>query len=113
MDRCPQDPFRVGLALMAEVNAAAQRPVVQPSVHVRVVITWIAIFPLVAMASLAIAPVAQEWNPILRALVVSTLVVPVAVYLVVPRLLRLYVRLRKARSGKTLATNRVIHEAPK
>lgn len=68
-----------------------------PSVHVRAVITWIAIFPLVTIASLAIAPFASDWNPVLRAFVLSIFVVPLAVYLVVPRLTRGYAKLRGTR----------------
>jgi len=65
-----------------------------PSVHVRAVITWIAIFPLVTLGFFAIAPFAGDWNPILRAFVLTLVVVPLAVYLVVPQLMRLYFALR-------------------
>ncbi|WP_174774813.1 hypothetical protein [Cryobacterium sp. HLT2-28] len=61
-----------------------------PSVHVRAMITWIAIFPLVTLGFFAIAPFATGWNPVLRAFVLSIVVVPVAVYLVVPQLMRAY-----------------------
>ncbi|CAN5507949.1 hypothetical protein BH09ACT4_BH09ACT4_02910 [soil metagenome] len=68
-----------------------------PSVHVRAIITWIAIFPLVTLGFFAIAPFATDWNPVLRAFVLSIVVVPVAVYLVVPQLMRGYGKLRAAR----------------
>lgn len=68
-----------------------------PSIHVRAVITWIAIFPLVTLGFFAIEPFAADWNPVLRALVLSLVVVPVAVYLVVPRLMRIYGRIQTAR----------------
>jgi antibiotic biosynthesis monooxygenase (ABM) superfamily enzyme len=68
-----------------------------PSVHVRAVITWIAIFPLVTLGFFAIAPFAEDWNPVLRAFVLSLVVVPIAVYLVVPQLMRMYGRIRAAR----------------
>lgn len=61
-----------------------------PSVHARALITWIAIFPLVTLGFYAIAPFAQEWHPVLRALVLTVIVVPTAVYLVVPQLMRLH-----------------------
>ncbi len=61
-----------------------------PSVHVRAMITWIAIFPLVTLGFFAIAPFATDWNPVLRAFVLSIVVVPLAVYLVVPQLMRAY-----------------------
>ncbi len=68
-----------------------------PSVHVRAVITWIAIFPLVTLGFLAIAPFAEDWNPILRAFLLTIVVVPVAVYLVVPQLMRVYGKIRATR----------------
>lgn len=68
-----------------------------PSVHARAIITWIAIFPLVTLGFFAIAPFATDWNPVLRAFVLSIVVVPVAVYLVVPQLMRAYGKLRTSR----------------
>lgn len=65
--------------------------------HVRAVITWIAIFPLVTLGFFAIAPFATDWNPVLRAFVLSIVVVPVAVYLVVPQLMRAYGAIRTRR----------------
>lgn len=53
-------------------------------------ITWIAVFPLVTLGFFAIAPFATDWNPVLRAFVLSIVVVPVAVYLVVPQLMSAY-----------------------
>lgn len=69
-----------------------------PSIHARAIITWIAIFPLVTLGFFAIAPFSADWNPILRAFVLTLVVVPIAVYLVVPQLMRLYGRLRAALS---------------
>jgi antibiotic biosynthesis monooxygenase (ABM) superfamily enzyme len=71
-----------------------------PSVHVRAVITWIAIFPLVTLGFFAIAPFADDWNPILRAFVLSIVVVPLAVYLVVPQLMRAYAKLRPTSAAR-------------
>ena len=68
-----------------------------PSVHARAVITWTAIFPLVTLGFYAIEPFAGDWNPVLRAFVLSIVVVPVAVYLVVPQLMRAYGKLRTIR----------------
>jgi antibiotic biosynthesis monooxygenase (ABM) superfamily enzyme len=72
----------------------ASRP---PSIHAKAVITWIAIFPLVTLGFFAIAPFADDWNPVLRAFVLSIVVVPIAVYLVVPQLMRAYGRVQGAR----------------
>lgn len=61
-----------------------------PSVHIRAALTWLAIFPLVSVGMLAFASLWEGWHPIMRALVLTLLVVPLAVYLVVPQLLRGY-----------------------
>jgi antibiotic biosynthesis monooxygenase (ABM) superfamily enzyme len=70
-----------------------------PSTHVRAIITWVAIFPLVALGMMAIAPFSADWHPVLRALVLTLVVVPVAVYLVVPQLLRGYAAIRARRGA--------------
>jgi antibiotic biosynthesis monooxygenase (ABM) superfamily enzyme len=75
-------------------SAVAPAP---PSIHVRALITWIAIFPLVTLGMFAIAPFSAEWNPVLRAFVLTLVVVPVAVYLVVPQLMRAYGALVRSR----------------
>ncbi|MDF2917006.1 MULTISPECIES: hypothetical protein [Microbacterium] len=59
-----------------------------PSVHVRAALTWCAIFPLVTLGSLALEPIAGGWHPVLRTFVLTLVVVPLAVYVVVPQLLR-------------------------
>lgn len=68
-----------------------------PSVHVRAVITWIAIFPLVALGMVALAPVFEPLHPALRALILTLIVVPLAVYVVVPRLMALHGRITRRR----------------
>lgn len=84
--------------------ATPARPAVgaPPSVHVRAVITWLAIFPLVALGMMLIAPISESWHPVLRALVLTLVVVPLAVYVVVPQLMRGYgaLRRRAPRSGE-------------
>ena len=80
------------------VSAAA--PVAPPSVHVRALLTWIAIFPLVTIGLTVIAPFAGEWPPVVRALVLTVVVVPLAVYLVVPQLLKLHASLRRRRARR-------------
>ena len=81
--------------------AATPAPVpTPPSVHLRAVITWLAIFPLVSIGMLAMAPIAESWHPVLRAFVLTLIVVPLAVYLVVPRLLRAHARLGARRAAR-------------
>ncbi len=66
-----------------------------PSVHVRAFITWLAIFPLVSLGFLTIVPAMGNAHPLLKVFVLTLVVVPLAVYLVVPALMKLYGRLKK------------------
>ena len=68
-----------------------------PSVHVRALATWITIFPLVALGMTLMTPISVDWHPVLRALVLTLIVVPLAVYVIVPRVLAAYVRWASAR----------------
>jgi len=68
------------------------RPPGPPSIHVRVLLTWIVIFPLVAIGMTLSAPLVESWHPALRALTLTLLVVPTTVYLGVPGLLGGYDR---------------------
>ena len=63
-----------------------------PSIHVLAVLTWLAIFPLVAIGITAMAPFTVSWDPLLRVFVLTTVVVPLSVYLVVPWFVHIYDR---------------------
>ena len=67
-------------------------PHTAPSIHVRAALTWLAIFPLVAIGITAMAPFTVGWDPLLRAFVLTLVTVPLAVYLVVPWLMGIYER---------------------
>ena len=71
-----------------------------PSIHTRALITWLAIFPLVALGMTAMAPFTEAWPPVLRALVLTVLVVPLAVYLVVPQLFRAHAAITRRRAAR-------------
>jgi antibiotic biosynthesis monooxygenase (ABM) superfamily enzyme len=86
-----------GKALAAdETDAHHHRTVGLASVHVRAAITWVAIFPLAALGMSALAGLVPGWNPVLRAFVLTLVVVPTAVYFAVPRLLLLQAHLSHA-----------------
>ena len=92
----------VEAAATAVAAPATVRPApALPSVHVRAVITWLAIFPLVAIGMMLIAPMSESWHPVLRAFVLTLVVVPLAVYVVVPQLLRAYGALRRRRAPRS------------
>ena len=63
-----------------------------PSIHVRAALTWLAIFPLVAIGITAMAPFTVGWHPLLRVFVLTLVTVALAVYWVVPWLVRIYER---------------------
>jgi len=88
------------IAVVDEDIVAPVTPVAPPSVHVRAVVTWLAIFPLVSIGMLLLGPVSDSWHPILRALVLTAVVVPLAVYVVVPRLLGAYVAFTQRQAAR-------------
>jgi antibiotic biosynthesis monooxygenase (ABM) superfamily enzyme len=69
-----------------------------PSIHVQAVLTFLAIFPLVAIGIEVMAPFTVGWDPLLRVFVLTLIVVPLSVYLVVPWLMNIYDRLSGASS---------------
>lgn len=76
------------------------KPAAPPSIHVRAVITWLAIFPLVAIGMIASAPLTENWHPVFRAMGLTLVVVPTAVYLVLPRLFAVHGFLAARRSTR-------------
>ena len=61
-----------------------------PSIHVQAALTWLAIFPLVAVGITVMAPFTLDWDPLLRAFVLTLVVVPLSVYLLVPWLMKIW-----------------------
>lgn len=76
-------------------TTSAPRP---PSVHIRAMLTWLAIFPLVTIGMLLLADVWVDWHPALRSFALTLVVAPLAVYLVVPNLMKAYGSLARRRS---------------
>lgn len=69
------------------------------SVHVRAAVTWMVIFPMVAIGMTVLGLLAPSWPPVLKALVLTAVVVPTAVYLGVPRLLLLHSKFKKPKGA--------------
>ncbi|AHH15572.1 hypothetical protein NONO_c07640 [Nocardia nova SH22a] len=78
-----------------------------PSVHLRAVVTWCAIFPMVTIGMFAMAPFTAAWHPVLRTLVLTAFVVPAAVYVVVPRLLAGVQRIARHRPANPVCGERI------
>jgi hypothetical protein len=92
-----------GRALAAdETDTHHRRSQGVASVHVRAALTWCAIFPMVALGMTVMGWFAEGWHPVLRALALTLVVVPLAVYVVVPRLLLAYGRLSGAARNRKL-----------
>ena len=77
---------------LPDAGPSRSSPRATPSIHVRAVITWLAIFPLVAIGITVMAPLTAGWDQLLRVFVLTTIVVPLSVYLVVPWLTNVYER---------------------
>ena len=92
-----------GQALAAdEIDRAHHRPPGVASVHTRAAVTWMSIFPMVAVGMTILGTFADSWPAVLRALVLTLVVVPLAVYVIVPALLRMELSLR----GRILRSRR-------
>jgi antibiotic biosynthesis monooxygenase (ABM) superfamily enzyme len=59
-----------------------------PSIHVRAFATWLAIFPLVSIGLVVVAALAPSWDPLFQAFILTLIIVPMAVYFVVPRIIK-------------------------
>lgn len=71
-----------------------------PSVHRRALIIWLSIYPLATLGQLLLRPLTGDLPVPVSTLVLTLLVVPVAVYLVVPALTRANARLSAGRSRR-------------
>lgn len=93
------------MVVVSETPATNDEPTIVrphvPSIHVRAALTWLAIFPLVGLGMFVLEGLAHGWPPLLRAFVLTLVVVPLSVYVVVPALLRLYGAIHRAvRAGR-------------
>jgi antibiotic biosynthesis monooxygenase (ABM) superfamily enzyme len=59
-----------------------------PSVHQRAVLTWLAVFPAITLVQLLISPYIGGWPLVARTAIVTAVAVPLSVYVLVPRLMR-------------------------
>ena len=80
---------------MNTTSPAPARTPAQLTVHERALVTWAAIFPLVLLTQTVLAPFLGSWPPALQVFAMTLVVVPVASYLVMPRLMGLYMRLTR------------------
>ncbi|WP_404870708.1 hypothetical protein ACI1MP_36935 [Kitasatospora griseola] len=74
-----------------------------PSVHRRALITWLAIYPGITLLSVLLGPVLAPLPVYLRTLVLTAILVPAAVYGLVPALLKANAALTGRRSADRYA----------
>ena len=72
----------------------------RPNIHVSALIVWITIFPLVAIFSTLLGPMTPDWHPVLRAFVLTLIVVPIAAYWLMPQMFRWYAAVARHRAAR-------------
>ena len=72
----------------------------RPNIHVTALIVWLTIFPLVAIFSTLLAPMTMDWHPLLRTLVLTLIVVPIAAYWLMPQMFRWYAAFARRRATR-------------
>lgn len=70
----------------------------KPNIHVSALIVWLTIFPLVAIFSTLLGPMMPDWHPVLRAFVLTLIVVPIAAYWLMPQMFRWYAAFARRRA---------------
>ncbi|GAA2324993.1 hypothetical protein OHT20_22680 [Streptomyces caniferus] len=70
-----------------------------PSVHMRALLTWLAVYPCITLAQIALGPALMPLPVALRVLVITGLVVPLVVYVLVPNLLKVRAAVLRRKQG--------------
>ncbi|WP_405937483.1 hypothetical protein OG338_12945 [Streptomyces sp. NBC_00726] len=70
-----------------------------PSVHMRALLTWIAVFAALTVVQLLVGPYVKGFPMLLRTLVITGLVVPAVVYTLVPNLLKVRTAVLRRRAS--------------
>ncbi|MUN35069.1 hypothetical protein [Actinomadura litoris] len=79
---------------MASVRTRSTNPVA-PSIHLRAVITWLAVYAMIMVTQVLLGPLLGALALPVRTLVVTAIVVPSVVYALVPVTLRVLAALRR------------------
>lgn len=84
-----------------------------PSTHLKVLITWVSIFPLVTLGMSGMAlmgPITGSWPTWFRALLLTVIVVPTSAYVIVPQLLSIVSRWMSWRHRRPAGPNQPLGE---
>ena len=84
-------PLQVITGLETWFTLSAGQAIVPPPRHKMAVVTWLALFPLIALLSYAMdATIADKLPTVVHVLVTTLVAVPLMTYLVMPRMTRLF-----------------------
>lgn len=75
--------------------AATARQIAPPSIHLRALFTWMAVYTMLMATQFALGPTLIPLPMPVRTLVVTAIVVPTVVYALVPTILRVHATLRR------------------
>lgn len=67
---------------------SARQPAATPSIHRRAVITWLAVYPTITLVLGLLGPTTAHLPLLLRTLILTAIVVPVAAYVLIPLLMK-------------------------
>ncbi|WP_371649377.1 MULTISPECIES: hypothetical protein [unclassified Streptomyces] len=67
---------------------SAHTPAAAPSIHRRAVITWLAVYPTITAVLGLLGPTTADLPLLLRTLILTAIVVPVAAYVLIPLLMK-------------------------
>jgi len=95
-------PEAEGLEQLAPPPETEPSPA-RPNIHVSAFIVWLTIFPLVAIVGMLSEPLVRGWHPVLRAFVITLIVVPIASYWVMPLMFKGYAALERRRAARRAA----------
>ncbi|MFJ7631128.1 hypothetical protein ACIQZN_32100 [Streptomyces sp. NPDC097595] len=76
------------MTTVARPTTASAPPAAPPSVHLRALLTWIAVFAALTVVQSLVGPYVKGFPVLLRTLVITGIVVPAVVYTLVPNLLK-------------------------
>jgi hypothetical protein len=85
-------PLQVLTGLETWFTLSPEKPMVPPPRYKMAMVTWLAIFPLITLVSYATGPIFGDLPIVVRVLAVTTAVVPLMTYVVMPRMTRLFRR---------------------
>jgi len=98
-------PLQVLTGLETWFTLSAGQAIVPPPRYKMVVVTGLAIFPLITLLSYAIAAVAGELPTVVHTFISTAMLVPLMTYVVMPRMTRLFQRWLYARPASAGSQN--------